>query len=80
MFLFDWFKRKKKAPEVEGSLSYIPGSQTPNQDEPIYMEHGALVKRMYVQPEARSALDHSNIRIYTGNPFRASTGMAQVTF
>lgn len=45
MFLFDWFKQKKKTPEVEGSLSYIPGSQTPNQDEPIYMEHGALVKR-----------------------------------
>ena len=77
MGLFDWFKRKKKSSFVDGMLSYIPGSQTPNQDEPISVEKGELVKRMFVQPEERSMLDHSNIRIFTGNPFRgfAATGM-----
>lgn len=74
MSIFSWFKQKKVTPaKVEGTLSYIPGSQTPNQDEPIVVEEGQLVKRMYVQPEERSMLEHSNIRIYTGNPFRAAT-------
>lgn len=72
MGLFSWFKRRKQSTEVDGVLSYIPGSQTPNQDEPISVENGELVKRMYIQPESRSELDHSNIRIYTGNPFRVT--------
>lgn len=76
MGLFDIFRRKKKTTEVDGVLSYIPGSQTPNQDEPITMEGGELVKRMYVQPEDRSKLAHSNIRIYTGNPFRGMINLS----
>ncbi|MCC7304490.1 hypothetical protein IT418_03725 [bacterium] len=72
MGLLSWFNWKRKISErVEGTLSYIPGSKTPNQDEPIVVQSGQLVKRMYVQPEERSLLEHSNIRIYTGNPFRA---------
>lgn len=72
MGLFDWLKHKRKESDVEGMLSYIPGSLTPNQDEPITMEKGELVKRMFIQPEGRLSTDHSNIRIYTGNPFRGS--------
>ena len=71
MGLFDFFKRKKRVDDVAGTLEYIPGSQTPNQDEAITVKDGELIKRMYVQPEGMSNLEHSNIRIYTGNPFRA---------
>lgn len=76
MSFFDFFKRKSTSPAssrqssgVSGSLQYIPGSQTPMEDAPISLENGELVKRMYVQPDA-TAFDHSNIPIYTGNPFR----------
>lgn len=80
MGLFDFFKKKKNDSEVEGVLTYIPGSQTFSEDEPITMEKGELVKRLYVQPESKQATDHSNIRIFTGNPFRGinMNGMASV--
>ena len=73
MGLFDWLKKKNPRDDIEGTLSYIPGSTTPNQDEAITMEGGQLIKRMYIQPEARNTNEHSNIPIYTGNPFRAMT-------
>jgi hypothetical protein len=73
MWLFDLFKRKKRETQVDGQFSYIPGSQTFNEDEPIIVEGDEIVKRMYVQPEDKLPADHSSIRIYTGNPFRAMT-------
>jgi hypothetical protein len=69
--LFDFlFKRKKTNNSVAGTLEYIPGSQTPDQDLPISLENGELIKRMYVQPEAKNKADHTSIPIFTGNPFR----------
>lgn len=70
MKFLSWFKKKPKKSVVEGVFSYIPGSQTPNQDETIAVERGELVKRLYVQPEIKDGTLVSNIRIYTGNPFR----------
>lgn len=75
------FNRNKNRNAVAGTLEYIPGSSTPDQDLPISLENGELVKRLYVQPEVRSKADHSNIPIFTGNPFRdmkVITGLHQL--
>jgi hypothetical protein len=67
---FDFLKPNKKKHQVQGSLSYIPGSQLPTQETPISFEGGELVKRMYIQPEFKVKEDHTSIAIYTDNPFR----------
>ncbi len=76
MGLFDWLKSNKKdTATVSGTLEYIPGSPTLSQDTAITLDNGQLTKRLYVQPSDRAASDHSNIPIYTGNPFRAMRGV-----
>lgn len=71
MGLFDWLQpKKKKDTQVSGTLEYIPGSPTVAEDTAITLKDGQLIRRLYVQPSERLKSDHSNIPIFTGNPFR----------
>jgi len=72
MGLFSWLKKKKDSnvDSVEGTLEYIPGSTTLSNDEPVVIDESGLSRRLFVQPADVGIKEHSNIPIYTGNPFR----------